>query len=80
MHVPIMSYHKMNVDNNWIDFIKQTADDYGWHYSALSNNLNITWEIVSANQHKEWNTYHLSRNPMTKHPFFQTGQLSYILK
>jgi len=46
----------------------------------ISMNPNITWEIVDANPHISWNYDILSNNKMTKDPFFQNKQLSYVLK
>ena len=54
--------------------------DKKWDYISLSRNPNITWDIVNANPDIEWDYLALSCNKMTKDPFFQNKQLSYILK
>ena len=37
--------------------------DKAWDYSYLSENPNITWDIVLANPDKGWNYAYLSQNP-----------------
>ena len=34
-----------------------------WNYYGLSQNPNITWEIVQANPEKDWSYRYLSMNP-----------------
>ena len=67
------------MESNWFDYIKENPDK-DWNYNALSLNPNITWEIVQSNPDKKWNYHFLSLNNMTKDPFFQNKQLTYILK
>ena len=67
------------MESNWFDYIKENPDK-NWNYSYLSANPNITWEIIQANPDKDWNYSALSSNKMSKDPFFQNKQLSYVLK
>ena len=60
--------------------IIQSNPDKKWNYNSLSLNPNITWEIVKTNPDKDWSYYLLSSNKMSKDPFFQNKQLSYVLK
>ena len=59
-------------------YIKENPDK-PWNYQLLSQNPNITWDIVEENPDCLWNYEHLSLNKMTKHEFF-ANQLSYVLK
>jgi hypothetical protein len=54
--------------------------DKHWSYKSLSKNPNITWEHMEANPDKPWSYLEMSNNKLTKHPFFQIRQLSYVLK
>ena len=55
--------------------------DKDWNYLRLSENPNITWDIVEANPDIDWNYSLLSGNQMTKHPYYNwSNQLSYVLK
>ena len=46
----------------WFQFILDNLDKpWEWHY--LSENPNITWEIIQANPDKDWSWCMLSENP-----------------
>ena len=47
----------------WFQGILDIQDKYITDYLWLSLNPNITWEIVQANQDKDWSYYNLSRHP-----------------
>ena len=47
---------------HWFQYIKDNTDKR-WNYHSLSENKNITWEIVQANQDKPWDYYSLNKNP-----------------
>ena len=47
---------------SWFDYIKLTPQKE-WNYDYLSENPNITWDIVLANPDKAWNYACLSMNP-----------------
>ena len=38
----------------WFQFILDNSDK-PWDWNLLSENPNITWEIIEANHDKEWN-------------------------
>ena len=46
----------------WFQFVKDNPNKK-WDYYELSENPNITWEIVQANPDKPWNYNQLSINP-----------------
>ena len=46
----------------WFDYIKNNTNK-PWNYSYLSQNPNITWEIVQDNPNIPWNYHYLSQNP-----------------
>ena len=46
----------------WYQFVCDDSSEY-WSHSCLSNNPNITWEIVKNNPDKKWSYIHLSENP-----------------
>jgi len=48
-------------------FIKETPVN-PWNWDGISENPNITWEIIKANPDKEWYWWELSWNKFTK-PF-----------
>lgn len=64
--------------NDWFNYILANSDK-PWDYKGLSENPNITWEYIESNPDKPWNYANLSENKMSKHPFFQTKQLNYVL-
>ena len=37
--------------------------DKKWNWWILSENPNITWEIIESNPDKEWNWFYISCNP-----------------
>ena len=45
----------------WNKFVLKHEDKISWYH--LSENPNITWEIVKANLDKPWDWEQLSRNP-----------------
>jgi hypothetical protein len=53
--------------------------DKPWDYDWMSQNPNISWEIVEANPDKPWDYRRFSNNKMWKHEFF-AKQLTYVLK
>ena len=52
---------------SWFDYIKETPHK-DWNYYALSQNPNITWEIVAANPDKAWKYWLLSQNRISWQP------------
>ena len=62
----------------YFSYIQENSDK-PWDYERLSENPNITWDIVEANPDKPWSYEYLSNNKMTKHKFF-ANQLTYVLK
>ena len=48
--------------NDWTNFVIKTQNK-PWNYDELSNNPNVTWELVQALPDKPWNYYFLSSNP-----------------
>ncbi len=46
----------------WFQYILDNPNKL-WNYLMLSQNPNITWEIVQANPDKPWNYNYLSANP-----------------
>ena len=65
--------------NSYFDYVK-THPNKPWAYDKLSCNPNVAWDIVEANPGKPWVYVFLSRNKMSKHPFFQQKQFNYVLK
>ena len=63
----------------WYQHILDNPDK-PWDYHWLNLNPNINWEIVQSNPDKPWDYYCLSMNKMSKDPFFESKQLSYVLK
>ena len=51
-----------NWNKYWFQFISNNMDK-DWEWEWLSENPNITWEIVEANPDKPWDWYGLSSNP-----------------
>ena len=45
IYVVVSCNVNMNDDNNWFDYIKHHPDK-PWGYNCLSENPNITWDIV----------------------------------
>lgn len=46
----------------WFQYILDHPDK-SWHYCVLSENANITWDIMQANPDKPWNYPAASFNP-----------------
>jgi ankyrin repeat protein len=46
----------------WFQYILDHPEKR-WSYEGLSDNPNITWEVVQENQDKRWDYWKLSRNP-----------------
>jgi len=51
-----------NCDNDLIKLI-QYFPNKSWNWSSISQNPNITWEIIRDNPDKPWNWYCISCNP-----------------
>lgn len=47
---------------SWFDHIKFSPQK-DWNYACLSENSNVTWDIVLANPDKAWHYKGLSSNP-----------------
>ena len=57
------------METNWDQFYFRFIENHSdkpWNWFRLSENPNITWEIVEANPDKPWNWYWLSRNKFKK--------------
>ena len=74
------NYINLSLNPNITWEIVQSNPDKPWNYKCLSKNQNITWEIVQENPDKPWKYSLLSLNKMSKDPFFENKQLSYVLK
>ena len=46
----------------WFKIILNNPDEY-WNWNFISQNPNITWNIIQANLDKPWNWDRLSENP-----------------
>jgi len=57
---------KSKFENHLWNLVKKYPNK-PWDCYFLSQNPNITWEIVSQNLDKKWNWEGLSRNYFTKH-------------
>jgi hypothetical protein len=61
-----MALAKTLILNEWshkyFQFILDNPDK-PWHYSWLSGNPNITWDIIQLNPDKPWDYDRLSKNP-----------------
>ena len=49
------------MNTTWFDFILRNPDKQ-WNYKLLSENPNITWDIVEANPDEPWDYTSLSYN------------------
>ncbi len=47
---------------NHVTILLELYPDKPWDYGWLSDNPNITWEIVQNHPDKEWSYWRLSRN------------------
>ena len=54
---------KRKLNSNELIKLLETFPDKPWNWNFLSQNPNITWDIVKANQDKPWNWNVLSWNP-----------------
>ncbi|NDC83981.1 hypothetical protein EB093_10060 [bacterium] len=52
---------------------------FTWNWDGISQNPNITWDIIQANLDKPLDWYGISRNPMTraKQEFIREKKLAY---
>jgi hypothetical protein len=50
-------------ENNDLLKLLELYPDKLWNYTCLSQNPNITWEMVRDNPDKSWSYYYLSLNP-----------------
>ena len=63
----ILSYSTM--DTNWNQYFFNHVEanlDKPWDWFGLSQNPNITWDIVEANPDKHWDWKSLSKKKFTK--------------
>ena len=58
---------------HWFQYIKDNPNE-DWDYDGLSENPNITWEIVQANPTKPWDYDDLSENPNITCEIVQANQ------
>jgi hypothetical protein len=73
-------YHSLSLNPNITWDIVETNQEKPWDYEYISINPNITWNIFETFTNSDNYCSSICVNKMSKHPFFQNRQLSYVLK
>ena len=69
------------ISNKWFQFILENPNK-PWNWNSISQNPNITMDIIRENPDKPWDWEYISRNPFAKWRETQVNELKrkYIMK